>query len=294
MYKYDTCVAGDALPPILIDASALLAVSLDEPERAALIAATQHCTIVAPQSLPFEVGNALVALHRKRRLTAEQVAKAWGAYVAVPVRLVDVDIAVALATAERRGQYAYGAYMLEAARPVADLGQGSRARRPRGGRLTRGGGAMKDYTLSEARQQLASVLDQARRDGAVRIRRRDGQVFVLRPAPVTEGPSRSPLDVPPVRTRATTADILAAVRVGREQVRGLRPAKRPRQAAPLNRTRRPAWLHRGGLPSRAGSQPQARRGFEQGVRRQGARLQLKAVAFERYNAQRGHRTHRTR
>lgn len=87
---------------------------------------------------------------------------------------------------------------------------------------------MKDYTFSEARQQLASVLDQARRDGAVRIRRRDGQIFVLRPVPLTDAPSRSPLDVPPVRTQATTADIVAAVRAGREQVRGLRRTTKPR------------------------------------------------------------------
>ena len=39
---------------------------------------------------------------------------------------------------------------------------------------------MKVYTYSEARQRLASVLDAAQRDGAVRIRRRDGQL--VRPA----------------------------------------------------------------------------------------------------------------
>ena len=35
---------------------------------------------------------------------------------------------------------------------------------------------MKIYTYSEARQNLASVLDEARRKGGVRIRRRDGAV----------------------------------------------------------------------------------------------------------------------
>lgn len=104
------------MPHVLIDASALLAVLLDEPERDAIIAATQDCALVAPQTLPFEVGNALVAMHRKQRLTAEQVAETWDAYVSIPVRLVDVGIAGALATAVRCGHYAYDAYMLEAAR----------------------------------------------------------------------------------------------------------------------------------------------------------------------------------
>ena len=40
---------------------------------------------------------------------------------------------------------------------------------------------MKIYTFSEARQDFAAVLEQARRDGAVRIQRRDGQRFVLTP-----------------------------------------------------------------------------------------------------------------
>ncbi len=46
----------------------------------------------------------------------------------------------------------------------------------------------------------------------VRIRRRDGSVFVLRQAPAEEG---SPLDVPGIRTRATTRDVLRAVREAR-------------------------------------------------------------------------------
>ena len=53
---------------------------------------------------------------------------------------------------------------------------------------------MKTYTYTEARQQLAAVLDRARREGRVLIRRRDGQVFLLQP--VT--PEGSPLDVPGV------------------------------------------------------------------------------------------------
>ena len=56
---------------------------------------------------------------------------------------------------------------------------------------------MKVYTYSEARQRFASVLDAAQRDGAVRIRRRDGRTFVLQP----EASTRSPLDVEGRRPR---------------------------------------------------------------------------------------------
>ncbi|MBI2934732.1 MAG: type II toxin-antitoxin system Phd/YefM family antitoxin, partial [Chloroflexi bacterium] len=50
---------------------------------------------------------------------------------------------------------------------------------------------MREYTYSEARQKLSRLLDEARREGAVRIRRRDGQAFVLK----SERARRSPLDV---------------------------------------------------------------------------------------------------
>lgn len=40
---------------------------------------------------------------------------------------------------------------------------------------------MIEYTYSEARQNLAAVLEQAAREGEVRIRRWDGRIFVLRP-----------------------------------------------------------------------------------------------------------------
>ncbi len=70
---------------------------------------------------------------------------------------------------------------------------------------------MKEFTYSEARQQLATLLDRARRDGAVRIRRRDGQVFVLAP----ELRRGSPLDVPGIALDLRRNEIVALVREGR-------------------------------------------------------------------------------
>ena len=71
---------------------------------------------------------------------------------------------------------------------------------------------MKTYTYSEARQRLAELLNRARREGQVLIRRRDGQVFVLHPAE----PTRAPLDVPGVPAKLDRGEILAWIRTGRE------------------------------------------------------------------------------
>ena len=70
---------------------------------------------------------------------------------------------------------------------------------------------MKEFTYSEARQQFATLLDRARRDGAVRIRRRDGQVFVLSP----EASQGSPLDVPGISLGLDRDEIVDLVKEGR-------------------------------------------------------------------------------
>ena len=92
---------------------------------------------------------------------------------------------------------------------------------------------MKVYTYSEARQQFATVLEEAGREGAVRIQRKDGQVFVLRP----ERTKTSPLDVSGVNLRLTRKEIVKFVRAGRKP--GLRvdaallhAARKPRRPTP--------------------------------------------------------------
>ena len=72
---------------------------------------------------------------------------------------------------------------------------------------------MKVYTYSEARQRLAALLERALREGAVRIRRRDGEVFVLRP----ETSGQSPLDVDGLDLDLTREEIVDFVRAGRRK-----------------------------------------------------------------------------
>ena len=75
---------------------------------------------------------------------------------------------------------------------------------------------MKVYTFSEARQNFASVLESAQKEGAVRVNRRDGRAFTIQP--VRESPS--PLAVQGVNLKLSRNDIVAAVREGRERARG--------------------------------------------------------------------------
>jgi predicted nucleic acid-binding protein len=104
------------MPHLVVDASAVLAVLLDAPTRPALLRATEGCSLVGAPSLPWEVGNALMAGVRRRRLSAKAVYQAWASYQVVPVRLADIDARHALEIAVELDLYAYDAYVLETAR----------------------------------------------------------------------------------------------------------------------------------------------------------------------------------
>jgi hypothetical protein len=67
---------------------------------------------------------------------------------------------------------------------------------------------MQVYTYSEARQKLSTVLDNAEISGKVLIRRKDGRTFSLSP----ERTEKSPLDVPSIRARITTDELVFLVK----------------------------------------------------------------------------------
>jgi hypothetical protein len=92
---------------------------------------------------------------------------------------------------------------------------------------------MKVYTYSQARQQLASLLEEASRKGVVKIRRRDGTLFELARAEESE----SGLDVPGLATGIGTAEIVSIVREGRARtMRARLPTRRGRPARPRRRS----------------------------------------------------------
>lgn len=67
------------------------------------------------------------------------------------------------------------------------------------------------YTYSEARQKLARLLDEVLREGEVRIKRKDGQEFVVKP--ITK--DASPLDVPGIDLEVNATEIVQFIQEGR-------------------------------------------------------------------------------
>ncbi len=100
---------------VVIDANIVIAVVLGEPERAWAIQATRAATAIAPRSLPFEIGNTLSGLLKRRRLSKSGVQAAWSAATAFQVTLCDIDMRAALRLAAAHDIYAYDTYMLQCA-----------------------------------------------------------------------------------------------------------------------------------------------------------------------------------
>jgi len=89
---------------------------------------------------------------------------------------------------------------------------------------------MKVYSYSEARQQLAELLNRASREGEVEIRRRDGLAFVVRPS-TRRG---SPLDVPGINAGLSRAEIVDLVRERcRSTARLFKKTRSPRRGREL-------------------------------------------------------------
>lgn len=100
---------------VVADTNTFLAVALNEPEKNSIIKLTEGCSLTAPAVLPFEIGNALSAMAKRKLLGAKELITAWEMVQRIPVELCQVDVRSALEIALKLNIYAYDAYFLECA-----------------------------------------------------------------------------------------------------------------------------------------------------------------------------------
>ena len=100
---------------IIADTNTFIAVALNEPEKAKIIQLTEGHDLIAPDVLPFEIGNALTAMMKINALKKEEVESAWEIVQQIPVDLRHTDIKSALSIAIKYNLYAYDAYFLKCA-----------------------------------------------------------------------------------------------------------------------------------------------------------------------------------
>lgn len=107
---------------IVIDASALLAVIVGEPERDRIVERTTGHSLVGPGSIPWEIGNAFSSMLRQKRVGLTEAKRGLAIFESIAIRYIPVDLENALSLAQATGLYAYDAYFLDcAARHAAPL-----------------------------------------------------------------------------------------------------------------------------------------------------------------------------
>lgn len=72
---------------------------------------------------------------------------------------------------------------------------------------------MREYSFTEARKNFTTLLNDAKKDGVVCIKQRDGEVFYIKPA-ISK---KSPLDIDGVNLGISLSEIVEVVREGRER-----------------------------------------------------------------------------
>jgi predicted nucleic acid-binding protein len=97
---------------IVSDASAFLAVALNESSRDWVIKKTAGSNVLSPEVLPYEIGNALIAMKKKGRLNEQEIIHAFGISQNIAVRLVPIKVSEAIKMAIQCNIYAYDAYYL--------------------------------------------------------------------------------------------------------------------------------------------------------------------------------------
>ena len=116
---------------IVIDASAILAVLLNQEQRDSIVGLTVGATLIAPGSLHWEIGNALSSLMKRKKLGEKDALIALDDYSRIPIQFEHVDLKSVLPIVQKHLIYAYDAYMIFCAKsfriPLLTLGNGMAA-----------------------------------------------------------------------------------------------------------------------------------------------------------------------
>jgi predicted nucleic acid-binding protein len=101
---------------ILLDASAIMAIILNEPNKDVVIKLTRGSTLLSPEMISYEIGNALISLYKRHKLKEKEVIDAYNDFMKIPIRTLDIDMGKALKISCKYNIYAYDAYYLETAK----------------------------------------------------------------------------------------------------------------------------------------------------------------------------------
>jgi predicted nucleic acid-binding protein len=101
---------------IVLDASAIMAVIVDEPESEIVIRHTKDALIVSPNIISFEIANGITKMVKRKLIdTQEKMIRIIESFEKIPIKTVEVNLKKSLEIAWQYKIYAYDAFYLETA-----------------------------------------------------------------------------------------------------------------------------------------------------------------------------------
>ena len=104
---------------ITIDTSALIAVIGNEASKQSIVDLTANCSLYAPASVHWEIGNAFSSMFKSQRLDIMRAQQALTVYSGIPIKFVDVPLEATLEISKAQNIYAYDAYLIQCAQQTS-------------------------------------------------------------------------------------------------------------------------------------------------------------------------------
>jgi len=100
---------------IVIDASCVLSFLLNEEGSEDVVSVVGNNQLVAPSCLPFEIGNAVSKLIKRKLISVYEGVSIYHEFARIPIRLIEPDIPDSLIIAGESESYAYDCYYVNVA-----------------------------------------------------------------------------------------------------------------------------------------------------------------------------------
>ena len=104
---------------ITIDTSTLIAVIGNEASKQGIVDLTANCSLYAPASVHWEIGNAFSSMFKSQRLDIKPAQQALTVYSGIPIKFIDVPLEATLEISKAQNIYAYDAYLIQCAQQTS-------------------------------------------------------------------------------------------------------------------------------------------------------------------------------
>lgn len=100
---------------IVIDSSCVLSFLLNQEGSKNVVSIVGENQLVAPSCLPFEIGNAISKLIKRKLISVYEGVSVFHEFARIPIRLIEPDIPNSIVIAGESESYAYDCYYLNIA-----------------------------------------------------------------------------------------------------------------------------------------------------------------------------------